>query len=186
MVCYKSRKATPTLVLECYACFTLVVICKKIIFQSNNFKFHLKKICLKILKNRGLHVALCLKYCALTISLDTIFQRYNFIARFLLWLKIERVFRYLRPHGGKLHCKFATDPSKRKPWRKPGNWPTPTTAVSFDGALCRSRCAFFAFFFETLQVCVERKMCITFLSPLRGSPSSTVASRVTPQSYFLL
>jgi hypothetical protein len=27
---------------------------------------------------------------------------------------------------------------------------------------------------------------ITFLSPLRGSPSSTVASRVTPHSYFLL
>jgi hypothetical protein len=27
---------------------------------------------------------------------------------------------------------------------------------------------------------------ITFLSPLRGSPSSTVASRMTPQSYFLL
>jgi hypothetical protein len=31
-----------------------------------------------------------------------------------------------------------------------------------------------------------RKPCITFLSPLRGSPSSTVAPRVTPQSYFLL
>jgi hypothetical protein len=30
------------------------------------------------------------------------------------------------------------------------------------------------------------KTFITFLSPLRGSPSSTVASRVTPQSYFLL
>ena len=27
---------------------------------------------------------------------------------------------------------------------------------------------------------------ITFLSPLRGSPSSTMASRMTPQSYFLL
>jgi hypothetical protein len=27
---------------------------------------------------------------------------------------------------------------------------------------------------------------ITFLSPLRGSPSSIVASRMTPQSYFLL